>query len=294
MPEFSELLMLESPKDILYLSDMQTYELYFLSLTRGGKRSYINMKGLGCRCYEMLQGRTEPCPFCTNHLLVKDQYNIWRHHNQRTGEEYFLRDKLIERNGSPVRMELAMDVSDPERIDSIIQNSMQCQNLLASCIQPLSAELGLREAFQFALERTGDFFGTDSGYVYCYDGPLPNTVWSAGPDGPVLFGEELSKDGMERWKERLQRQGHRQVILRDVEDIAGENREVYRFLKEMGIFSLCATPIFVGERAGWPVLPLQCPGPSERFGCTERRGRLSLRPDSEGGAPPGEGEGPVL
>lgn len=160
-----------------------------------------------------------------------------------------MRDKLIERNGSPVRMELAMDVSDPERIDSIIQNSMQCQNLLASCIQPLSAELGLREAFQFALERTGDFFGTDSGYVYCYDGPLPNTVWSAGPDGPVLFGEELSKDGMERWKERLQRQGHRQVILRDVEDIAGENREVYRFLKEMGIFSFCATPIFIGERA---------------------------------------------
>ena len=49
-PEFSELLMLESPKDILYLSDIQTYELYFLSLTRGGKRSYINMKGLGCRC----------------------------------------------------------------------------------------------------------------------------------------------------------------------------------------------------------------------------------------------------
>lgn len=39
------------------------------------------------------------------------------------------------------------------------------------------------------------------------------------------------------------------MILRDVEDIAGENREVYRYLKERGIFSFCATPIFIGERA---------------------------------------------
>jgi len=35
----------------------------------------------GKKCYEVLQNRKEPCPFCTNAVLRRDQYYIWKHHN---------------------------------------------------------------------------------------------------------------------------------------------------------------------------------------------------------------------
>lgn len=64
-----------------YLSDPVTYELYLISVVDPGKikRTWGDYRGK--KCYQVLQGRTEPCPFCTNDILSREQYYIWKHHN---------------------------------------------------------------------------------------------------------------------------------------------------------------------------------------------------------------------
>lgn len=41
----------------------------------------------GKKCYEVLQNRKEPCPFCTNAVLRRDQYYICKHHNDVSLQE---------------------------------------------------------------------------------------------------------------------------------------------------------------------------------------------------------------
>ena len=93
---FSEALTLETAEDFIYLSDPKTYELYLISVAEPGriKETWGDYKGK--KCYEVLQNRKEPCPFCTNAVLRRDQYYIWKHHNDVIDGDYILKDKLVE------------------------------------------------------------------------------------------------------------------------------------------------------------------------------------------------------
>ena len=53
--------------DPFYISDIETYEL--LHVNEAGRRLFkvpLDADLEGVKCYEFLQGRDEPCPFCTN------------------------------------------------------------------------------------------------------------------------------------------------------------------------------------------------------------------------------------
>ena len=69
--EISETMLLESKDDFVYISDPDTYELYLLSIA--DKESYDGIWGdyKGKKCYEVLQKRSDPCPFCTNRFLSR-------------------------------------------------------------------------------------------------------------------------------------------------------------------------------------------------------------------------------
>ena len=67
--------------DPFYISDIETYEL--LHVNEAGRRLFkvpLDADLEGFKCYEFLQGRDEPCPFCTNHLLsVEKSYVVGIH-----------------------------------------------------------------------------------------------------------------------------------------------------------------------------------------------------------------------
>lgn len=64
------------------------------------------------KCYQMLQGRNTPCPFCNNAKLVKDKFFMWEYENPYLKKYFIVKDKLVEWNGRPVRMEIAVDVGN--------------------------------------------------------------------------------------------------------------------------------------------------------------------------------------
>ena len=64
-------LILSSSGSVCYLCDVETYEL--IHLTRAGMQIYgmtDPSEYQGKKCYEVLQGRSSPCPFCNNSKLV--------------------------------------------------------------------------------------------------------------------------------------------------------------------------------------------------------------------------------
>ena len=67
--------------DPFYISDIETYEL--LHVNEAGRRLFkvpLDADLEGVKCYEFLQGRDEPCPFCTNHLLsVREKLRVGIH-----------------------------------------------------------------------------------------------------------------------------------------------------------------------------------------------------------------------
>ncbi|RKZ04934.1 hypothetical protein DRQ21_00960 [Candidatus Fermentibacteria bacterium] len=105
---------MDSLDAMVYVADMQTHEILFVN--RYIRDSFGDVTGK--ICWQVLQsGQTEPCSFCTNHLLLDQNSKpadpvIWEFRNTADGKWYQCRDQAIPwLDGRLVRIEIAFDIS---------------------------------------------------------------------------------------------------------------------------------------------------------------------------------------
>ncbi len=118
------LTLLDSVDAVIYVADMQTYELLFMNKmareTSGGS--------LGGTCWETLQAnQTGPCAFCTNDRLLdrngrpKAPY-VWEFQNTLNKEWYECRDQaVLWPDGRLVRMEIATNITKRKLAEETIR-----------------------------------------------------------------------------------------------------------------------------------------------------------------------------
>ncbi len=122
----------ESVDEIVYVSDTDTYQLYYLNGTGRRVTGIYDYKGR--KCYQVLQGRDEPCEFCTNSRLCKDKFLIWEQENKFLNKHFMLKDKLIPWKGKMARVEIAVDITEKEILSQEIQNRLSFERaILDSC-----------------------------------------------------------------------------------------------------------------------------------------------------------------
>ena len=93
-----------------YISDMDDYELLYLNKQAQQTLAQPADAVLGRKCYEVIQGRTSPCPFCTNHLLRPDDVYEWEFDNPVLERTFMIRNRQIDWNGHRARVELSHDM----------------------------------------------------------------------------------------------------------------------------------------------------------------------------------------
>ncbi len=114
---------LESMDEVIYVSDPETYELLYLN--PAGARHWGDRTGE--KCYRVLQGREEPCPFCTNRLIFAENAelpHIWVFQNQVNRHWYKCTDRTIRwKDGRLVRFEMAVDITDRMEAEEALRES---------------------------------------------------------------------------------------------------------------------------------------------------------------------------
>lgn len=241
--ELPERLTLESKQDFIYLSDLDTYELYFISMNNPEQLHDSLRDYQGKKCYEVLQGRSTPCPFCTNHLLKKEMDYIWKFHNDIIDADYILKDRLVTWKGKTVRMEVVVDVSDPQRVESVLARSLANQNVLTACVRHMMQADTAQGASGYVLQLLCRFFEAEGGFIRCRGSQ--NILAQLSPGKTAEFGKEselVSDEALALWSEKLEHA--KQVILKDTDELRGVDDEAWLALKKDGTSSLCATPIF--------------------------------------------------
>ena len=179
-------LIMDSLDALVYVADMQTYEILFIN--RQGRKIFGNVTGQ--ICWQAIQSdQSGPCPFCTNHLLIDNQgqptgIHTWEFHNTRNQRWYYIMDRAITWvDGRIVRLEVATDITDKKEAeralaaekeqlavtldsigDAVITTDTEGQVVL---MNPIAAELtgwkineatgrSLAEVFHIINEQTGE------------------------------------------------------------------------------------------------------------------------------------------
>lgn len=93
----------------VYISDMETYDLLYLNKPACDTIGLPPEKMLGRKCYEVIQGRTSPCPFCTNDRLCEDAFYEWEFFNPKLDRTFMIKNRVVNWKGRRARIELSHD-----------------------------------------------------------------------------------------------------------------------------------------------------------------------------------------
>lgn len=98
----------------VYISDIDTYELLYLNKVACETLGTRAEQAIGKKCYEIIQGRSSPCPFCTNKYLKKDQTYEWEFYNPLLKRNFIIKDRMLNWHGHSARIELSHDTYSTE------------------------------------------------------------------------------------------------------------------------------------------------------------------------------------
>lgn len=69
---------------------------------------------VGRKCYEVIQGRTSPCPFCTNKYLKDNETYEWEFYNPILERTFMIKNRMLDWHGHRARIELSYDMYSTE------------------------------------------------------------------------------------------------------------------------------------------------------------------------------------
>jgi len=117
------LAILNGIQEPIYIADPGTYEMIFAN------KVVIDIFGdpEGKKCYQYLQNRDDPCPFCTNDKILgenRDESYIWEFQNMINKRWYRCIDKAIKwPDGRIVRYEMAIDINERKKAEEALKQN---------------------------------------------------------------------------------------------------------------------------------------------------------------------------
>lgn len=233
---------IEEMSDLIYIVDLNTYELLYMN--KSGKTSFHVSEIKGEKCYKLLQGKDEPCEFCTNKYLKEGELYTWARKNPKTEKYYILKDGLIDWEGKKARIEIAFDITEKARHEEILWNELAVGNLVTECAKKLYKIQNLDTTLSDVLQKMGEYLKSSRTYIFqIEDNRMNNTYeWcSKGTRSEIDNLQDMPVSIIERWLDEFD--NGKQVVIEDLEEIREQYAEEYRILKLQDIQSLIAAPL---------------------------------------------------
>ena len=245
--DINTLSLLNEISELVYVSDPETYELLFVNQAGCQTLHLENYKHK--KCYEVLQGKTSPCEFCTNDRLCDDNFYTWEFTNPSIGRHFLLKDKIIQWRGKTARMEIAFDITELELQKQELKNMLDVQTLITNCVRMLYAVDNLDQTINAVLTQIGEFLVSDRAYVFEIKDELMNNTheWTAPGISPQLEKlQQLDLSLISDWLPFFEKNDC--IIIDDVEQLQKTNPAAYATLHAQEITSLIAAPIFLDNK----------------------------------------------
>lgn len=233
---------------ICYISDMETYDL--LHLTKAGMELYGMTRAeeyLGKKCYQVIMGLEQPCPFCTNSKLTEGVDYRWEWYNANIGKWFDRTSSIIPLDGRLCHLEIGHDITARKEELSFLSGKLTMEDVLFRCLHTLTTEQDMDIALQRFLEAVGGFYQANRAYIFEFDmenNLLNNTFeWcKSGITAEIDRLQNLPLEVVSNWIRKFETDGEFSIssLGRDVDP----NSDEYHILNMQGIESLMAAPIY--------------------------------------------------
>ncbi|MBU5435615.1 GGDEF domain-containing protein [Pseudoflavonifractor sp. MSJ-37] len=239
---------LDQIDEIIYIADLASCELLYLN--RIGRERF-GTPAPGVKCYEFLQGEENPCEFCTNGVLphLRDKRVTWVRQHSAVGN-MLLHDSVIDYEGRPCRMEVAIDIDRYVTELDTVQSDLAAEKKLVACIEDLITNSDFSSAIDSMLNTIIEHYHADRAYIFEFDWEknLTRNTYEICRDGVAPQKENLQAVPIEvvaLWVDIFKNQEKKITIIEDVDALKDDpaRRIEYDCLHPQGIKSLITVPI---------------------------------------------------
>lgn len=243
---------LEQEEDYIYVIKKGTYEIVYFN---NKMRQIIPRLKLGERCYETLFYSEQPCKFCPlleetpdpgdttgNHFcsLMSDSPVRWKEDNVCFMAFHHLVRKIAgQKTGNEKESE----------------QHTAAEKSIVDCIQWLTTSDYMEDSIEYVLNIILEYYQSDRVYIIETDeehGVASNTfeVCADGVNPQIDNLQNVTIEAISFWMKQFSVRDY--IKIDDIEDL-GEDRQVeYEVLKEQGVKSLMALPLYVkGDMKGF-------------------------------------------
>ena len=244
---------LDQIDEIIYIADLESYELLYLNRI-GRERSGTPAPGV--KCYEFLQGEEKPCKFCTNGELshLQDKRITWVRQHSAAGN-LLLHDSVIDYEGRPCRMEVAINVNRYVDELNTAQSDLAAEKKLTSCIENLVMNDDFTAAINSMLNTIIEHYNADRAYIFEFDWEKDVTrntyeVCREGVTPEIDNLQNLPIAVVAVWVNNFLDGSNKITIIEDVDALKDNptRRIEYDCLHPQGIKSLITVPIFTNGK----------------------------------------------
>lgn len=235
---------LDAQDSCLYVIDQNTFEILYLGTKIKELKKGIQ---LGEYCYKALFGKTSPCDFCP--LF-----------NGGTGEkdvtEYNMRAQIHASSMNWLGNDAYL-ISCHAKAGQQTEDEQQkkTEKGIVDCIQWLTNSDYLGDSIEYVLEIIRDYYQADRVYIIEIDdkrGIINNTyeICAEGVEPQRHMLQDLPVEIFTFWMDQFEVRDY--IKIDDVEELGEERKPEYEVLKQQGIRSLMAIPLYVeGEMKGF-------------------------------------------
>lgn len=232
---------LDDIEHIVYITDINTNEIYFMNKAalKSLKLSEHDQSWKHKKCYEVFQGLNEPCAFCTNHVLNKEKSYVWYHRNRLDHQDYILKDKVVDWHGKKCRMEMAINISDVNRITNILAERFEIEDALTSSLMHIATTQDYNYKYQKLLETLATFYGANHSCIFQYDDEQ-DCYYEWKTANATVLGEDLQLFLMPEIRARIEKAAGdaSALVINHIQDIDDKDSPIYNFLLKHRIWSL--------------------------------------------------------
>ena len=124
--------------------------------------------------------------------MVPGENYTWEFTNPITKRHYLLKDRLLQWDGRPARIEIAFDITEAEAEKQALKNTLDTEQMVMECVRIMYRQPDMALSAPMVLEHLGCFLSADRSYLAMLR------------DGLLYNDFEWCKDGIDSQKENLQ------------------------------------------------------------------------------------------
>ncbi|MDU7706657.1 MAG: GGDEF domain-containing phosphodiesterase [Clostridium sp.] len=225
----------ENLQELIFVIDMENHTMAYMNHSARNAfgcpdhKEYQNRK-----CYEILQGLSTPCPFCTDSVLAMGRFHDWEYTNPLTHVTYILRDTLFELNEKIYRIELAYDKNSRDIEKSERQSfTPDTKKFWDDNITPLSDGSTAFQTFirnnYFDAEAFFRSVAIPAAPYYLYFGDLQSNLYYISDNMKDDFGflDNIVYNLIDAWGEKISNEQDRMLYHEDLRHIMEQKKGVH-------------------------------------------------------------------